>query len=286
MNRKTILIVEGGKDNRLVLENGLAVEEYSVISAHNGRDAISIAKARNPDLIVIGRILEDMSGEEVADKLRGYSKTSSIPIIFLGESFSEEDKVRKEAVFSEGSISTPYDMGKLRALIERLLCVLPTKNRTKENSENRSVNKNTSVLVVDDEADIRRVLKYNLELDGFDVYSAIDGPTGLRIASEKMPDVILLDWVMPKMDGLEVLAELRDNERTRGIIVFMLTAKSMMDDVALALANGADDYIPKPIEGAELGQRIKSMLEVFRRQNGGKACEGERMTCLQSSEKD
>ncbi|MCK4815627.1 response regulator [bacterium] len=147
------------------------------------------------------------------------------------------------------------------------------------------MNKNICVLVIDDETDIRKVLEYNLELDGFDVYSAVDGPTGLKIAREKKPDVILLDWVMPKMDGLEVLAELRDDERTKDIIVFMLTAKSMMDDVATALANGADDYIPKPFEGAELGQRIKSMLDVFWRLNDGNACESKKAICLSSSEK-
>jgi len=149
------------------------------------------------------------------------------------------------------------------------------------------MNKNISVLLIDDETDIRKVLKYNLELDGFDVYSAANGPTGLKIAREKKPDVILLDWVMPKMDGLEVLAKLRDNERTRDIIVFMLTAKNMMDDVATALANGADDYIPKPFEGAELGIRILSMFEAMRKRKSGDVCESEseRMICLQSSEK-
>ena len=148
------------------------------------------------------------------------------------------------------------------------------------------MNKNISVLVIDDETDIRKVLKYNLELDGFDVYSAANGPTGLKMAHEKKPDVILLDWVMPKMDGLEVLAELRNDERIKDIIVFMLTAKNMMDDVAMALANGADDYIPKPFEGTELGPRILSMFEALRKRKSGDVCESERMICLHSSEKD
>lgn len=129
------------------------------------------------------------------------------------------------------------------------------------------MNKNISILIIDDETDIRKLLQYNLELEGFDVYSAVDGPTGLKMADKIKPDVILLDWVMPKMDGLDVLAELRDNERTRDIIVFMLTAKNMMDDVATALASGADDYIPKPFEGAELGPRILSMFETFKKRN-------------------
>ncbi len=125
------------------------------------------------------------------------------------------------------------------------------------------MSKKISVLIIEDEQDIRKVLEYNLKSDGFKVYSAAGGPAGLKIASEKKPDVVLLDWVMPKMNGLEVLSELKHNENTKDIIVFMLTAKNMMDDVSEALANGADDYIPKPFDGMELGQRIRSMLRAL-----------------------
>jgi len=118
-----------------------------------------------------------------------------------------------------------------------------------------------SILVVDDERCIRRVLEYRLESEGFEVYSAFDGESGLKIARDKRPDVILLDWLMPKMNGMEVLSELRHDERTKDIIVFMLKAKNMMDDVEAALANGANDYIIKPFEGDELGKRIMSMFK-------------------------
>lgn len=70
---------------------------------------------------------------------------------------------------------------------------------------------------------------------------------------------------MSKMNGLEVLSELRRDERTRDIIVFMLTAKNMIDDVSMAFANGADDYIPKPFDGVELGQRIMSMFRAVKK---------------------
>jgi len=70
---------------------------------------------------------------------------------------------------------------------------------------------------------------------------------------------------MSKMNGLEVLSELRRDERTRDIIVFMLTAKNMIDDVSMAFANGADDYIPKPFDGVEVGQRIMSMLRAVKK---------------------
>jgi len=121
--------------------------------------------------------------------------------------------------------------------------------------------KQIAVLVIEDEEHIRRVLEYNLKLDGFEVYLAADGPSGLELAREKRPDVILLDWMMPEMDGLKVLSELRYDETTNDIAVFMLTAKGMMSEVGQALYEGADDYITKPFDPIQLGKIIKKKLE-------------------------
>ena len=125
----------------------------------------------------------------------------------------------------------------------------------------RTMSKKISVLVIEDEEHIRTVLEYNLKLDDFDVYLAADGRTGLELAREKNPDVILLDWMMPDMDGLKVLSELNCDENTKNIPVFMLTAKGMMEDVGRALYEGADDYITKPFDPMQLGEIIKKKLE-------------------------
>lgn len=118
-----------------------------------------------------------------------------------------------------------------------------------------------TVLVVEDEAHIRRVLEYNLKLDNFEVYLAEDGATGLKIAHEKNPDVMLLDWLMPEMNGLQVLKELKNDCETENIPVFMLTAKGMLNDVTQALEAGADDYITKPFNPMQLGKTIREKLE-------------------------
>ena len=118
-----------------------------------------------------------------------------------------------------------------------------------------------TVLVVEDEAHIRRVLEYNLKLDNFEVYLAEDGATGLKIAHEKNPDVMLLDWLMPEMNGLQVLKELKNDLETKNIPVFMLTAKGMLSDVTQAIEAGADDYITKPFNPMQLGKTIREKLE-------------------------
>ena len=119
------------------------------------------------------------------------------------------------------------------------------------------------VLVIDDDEIIREALKRSLKLYGFKVYPAEDGLTGLNLAREKKPAFILLDWMMPEMDGLEVLSELKHNKRTENIPVFMLTDKGMIGDLDQAFEIGADDYITKPSDLALLGKIVKTKWEKY-----------------------
>ena len=120
------------------------------------------------------------------------------------------------------------------------------------------------VLAVDDDEIIREALKRSLKLYGFKVYLAKDGLTGLKLAQEKRPSFILLDWMMPEMDGLEVLSELKHNERTEHIPVFMLTDRTMIGDLDQAFEIGADDYITKPSDLTQLGRIVKTKWEKYK----------------------
>ncbi len=119
------------------------------------------------------------------------------------------------------------------------------------------------ILVIDDDKEFLGLIEYNLRLDGFEVYLAANGKKGLKIAKKRQPAVILLDTTMPKMDGLEVLSELKHHEKTDKIPVFMLTGKTILDDIERAFEVGADDYIPKPVELKRLGGIVKKKLEKF-----------------------
>lgn len=119
------------------------------------------------------------------------------------------------------------------------------------------------VLVIDDDEIVRKALKRSLKLYGFEVYPAEDGLTGLNLAREKRPAFILLDWMMPEMDGLEVLSELKHDKRTEDIPVFMLTDKGMIGDVDQAFEIGADDYITKPSDLTLLGKIVKTKWEKY-----------------------
>jgi DNA-binding response OmpR family regulator len=119
------------------------------------------------------------------------------------------------------------------------------------------------VLAIEDDELVREALKRSLKLYGFQVHLAKDGQEGLKLAHEAKPAFILLDWMMPEMDGLEVLSELKHSEKTQKIPVFMLTARGMIGDLDQAFEIGADDYITKPLDLMQLGKMVKAKWERF-----------------------
>ena len=121
-----------------------------------------------------------------------------------------------------------------------------------------------TVLAIDDDKFMRETFEYYLWLDGFKVYLAENGHAGIRMAKKKQPELILLDWTMPGMNGLEVLTCLKHDEETERIPVFMLTAKGKIGDVERAFDIGVDNYITKPFDPEELGKIIKKKLQKYR----------------------
>jgi two-component system, OmpR family, alkaline phosphatase synthesis response regulator PhoP len=116
------------------------------------------------------------------------------------------------------------------------------------------------ILIIEDEPDIADILKYNLERERYQVSTADSGEEGLTLAQETLPDLILLDLMLPGMDGLEVCRKLREDPRTRDLLVIMLTAKGTEADIVVGLTLGADDYIVKPFSTSEVIARVKAVL--------------------------
>jgi len=116
------------------------------------------------------------------------------------------------------------------------------------------------VLVVEDEVDILDVLAYTLSREGYRVRSARDGETAVRLAREDAPNLILLDLMLPGLDGIDVCRRLKGDTVTREIPIVMVTAKGEESDIVLGLGVGADDYITKPFSPKELVARVKAVL--------------------------
>ena len=118
----------------------------------------------------------------------------------------------------------------------------------------------TKILVVDDEPDALELIEFNLKSSGFDVATAADGEEALKKARDILPGLIILDVMLPEVDGMEVCKILRRDQRTSGIPIIMLTAKAAEIDRVLGLELGADDYVTKPFSPRELILRVKRLL--------------------------
>lgn len=116
------------------------------------------------------------------------------------------------------------------------------------------------ILVVEDEHSLQEILSYNLQAEGFEVLTANDGQQGLNKAQTMLPDLIVLDLMLPVIDGLTVCRQLRANSRTKNIRILMLTAKSEEIDEIVGFNMGADDYVAKPFKVKPLLSRIKALL--------------------------
>ena len=119
----------------------------------------------------------------------------------------------------------------------------------------------TKVLVIDDEAPIRLLCRVNLEAEGIDVVEAPDGPSGIERAKEETPDVILLDVMMPGLDGWRVAEQLIEDERTNRIPIIFLTARAEFRDRAKGLDIGGIDYVTKPFNPLELAPLVRDLLD-------------------------
>ena len=119
---------------------------------------------------------------------------------------------------------------------------------------------NERILIVDDEEDVLELVQYNLERSGYHVETAISGEQALTKTKKKIPDLIILDLMLPGMDGLEVCKQLKSDVKTEGVPIIMLTAKGEEADIVTGLELGADDYVTKPFSPKVLVARVRRLL--------------------------
>lgn len=118
----------------------------------------------------------------------------------------------------------------------------------------------TKVLIIEDDRALAELLEYNLEKNGYDVAKAFDGRDGLNQARLKLPEIVLLDVMLPVLDGVEVCRQLRARSETRDALIVFLTARGEESDQLVGFSSGADDYVIKPFSPAVLLQRLRALL--------------------------
>lgn len=149
------------------------------------------------------------------------------------------------------------------------------------NQANQDGQQKLKVLVIDDTENIVEFIKLGLKYEGFQVETAADGPEGLAAAQRINPDLVILDLMLPSLDGLEVCRRLRDNPVTRDVLILMLTAKDDVRDRITGLDTGADDYLTKPFSFEELVARIRAVLRRQSRASGEQGGEARQSQILQ-----
>ena len=131
--------------------------------------------------------------------------------------------------------------------------------------------KNEKIVIIEDESDILEVIAYNLKREGFEVFESRDGEDGLLEIEKHAPDLVILDLMLPTIDGIELCRKLKTDPVTREVPVIMVTAKGAESDIVLGLGVGADDYVTKPFSPKELVARVKAVLRRGKlKDDGGK----------------
>jgi DNA-binding response OmpR family regulator len=116
------------------------------------------------------------------------------------------------------------------------------------------------IVIIEDEPDILEVLSYNLKREGYEVFTANDGNRGLALIRQQLPDLVLLDLMLPGIDGVEICSTIKKDPTTQNTLIIMVSAKGEESDIVLGLGVGADDYISKPFSPRELVARVKAVL--------------------------
>lgn len=134
--------------------------------------------------------------------------------------------------------------------------------------------KRAKIIAIEDEPDLLEVVRYNLTREGFDVEGSENGEEGLALIRKSRPDLVLLDLMLPGIDGLEICRQVKYDPATRSIPIIIVSAKGEESDVVLGLELGADDYVVKPFSPRELLARVRAVLRRARRRNGSGDADG------------
>ena len=232
----------------------LFLDGFEVATAASGPAGLALVSTNPPQLV----LLACSDWAELVTKLKQDAHTRNIPVIVFTatETLGEiEEALSLGADECIGKSSRPEMLGKIvREKLKK--CQAQIKKAQKI--------KRIPVVVIDDDAGLRRMVEFNLSRDGFEVHGAEDGKSGIELVRRIRPRLVLLDIVMPGMDGLEVLSALKYDAKTANIPVIMLTTESAIGTIDRAYEIGAVDYITKPIRGRKLGDTLKEKLKSLR----------------------
>jgi two-component system sensor histidine kinase/response regulator len=270
MTTARVLVIEDDANNLDVAQRIIRAAGHEALSATDGATGLETARAEHPDAILVDLLLPRMDGWTVTKTLREEEWARDIPIIAVSALAMQQDRSRAIEAGCDDFVSKPYAPAELRAVLARFLdeagTIVP-QARTRERVAKTTVERLGRVLVVDDEPANVELLVRRLEALGCDTIRATNGEEALAIAERELPDLILLDIMMPGIDGYDTCRRLKVNDRTAPIPVIFATARDRKEDLAMGFEVGGVDYVTKPIDPLEVASRVRSAIYTKRLQD-------------------
>lgn len=245
---KKILIIDDEINLVELARVNLEARGFNVVTALDGEEGLKKVYTEIPDLIILDGWLPGIDGWQICREIKNDSRTKNIPLIFLTAATQKDDIKKANEVGCGLFLAKPLDPLKLVEICEKII------NGKINNGEHK-------ILAVDDDSVITELLKVNLENSGYKVVTASDGEKALELIGKEKFDLIILDIMLPKIDGHEICQRLRKKETTLLIPVIVISAKDKPVDKIMGLRLGADEYITKPFDLEELMARVDSIMK-------------------------
>ena len=242
--KKLILVIDDDPDAVYLLQENLTHEEYTIVGVQSGDEGQQKARGLNPDAILLDILMPDKDGWQVLHDLKSDPATTNIPIILLT---IVDKKALGMRLGAAAYLLKPLNPAEV---LETLRKVIKQKERERIN-----------ILAVDDDPHIADLLRQQLPESEFRLASALDGVAGLEAVEADRPDVILLDIMMPRLDGFGVIQKLRENPSTRELPVIVISVKELTEDESRMLKESVSLVMRKQgFDGAQLAQEIKKAI--------------------------
>lgn len=257
---KKIAIIEDDNILREILSDKLVSVGYVVKGAEDGDQAITLIESFKPDLILLDVLLPKKSGTEVLANIRKNEATKSTPVIAISNT-AEGDEIEKIKILgvSDFLVKAVFDSNDVVDRVKNVIG-MDAPSSTASASTSADKNKTKKVLIIEDDKFLRELAAQKLEKEGFSVAGATNGQEGIDLLEKERPNVIILDLILPGIDGFEVLKKVRTESNFKNIPIIILSNLGQEEDIQKAKSLGATDYLIKA--HFSFGEIIKKINEV------------------------
>jgi CheY-like chemotaxis protein len=276
---ETVLVIEDSNTSRKVISMVLKRQGYSIVEATTGGEGLARMLDIVPDMVLLDVMLPDMDGYQVLFEIRATPRLKDVPVVMLTGKRGSADRMKGIASGANEYLTKPFDPAKLLNVLKRFIGtgskktyavpvkkpviakvaspIKPTVSRVAESpviqpALRPAEQTGPSILIVEDSPTTQKVISMVLARKGYTCRKAISGAEAIQSMQSHLPDLVLLDAMLPDMDGYSVLSQMQQIEKMKKIPVVMLTAKTGATDRQKGMASGANAYLTKPFDPDKL----------------------------------